>query len=334
VKSGSITMKIVELDYNKENTVTRANKLFFVFCTLFLISRLAFTLYMNFQIELYGLDVANNMFDDYTYPLILYNEIVLVLLPALIYTLIYRLNIPYGFRFNTLKFKNLIIILLLSVPLYVFLSSVNSISYYFLQHVGDIPARDLPLPKNAREFILSLFIVAFIPAVCEEYFLRGILLNAYNRRGAFSAIISGGIFFSIFHFDLTNILAPFFFGVIIGYVVLRTNSIYAGILAHFLNNAIAHTMMFVASKPDAPAIVRISPDEFFGILLQCLVSLAVIFLLLMAIKALNPQVKLKKTIRNPFLGFFDIITHWPVLLSLVLYGLRTYFILIRVQFIK
>lgn len=322
-----MAMKIVQLDYNRGNTVTRANKLFLVFCLLYFVSRLVMTVFMSIQIELYGLDVANNIMEDFTYPVILFNELALVLLPAVIYTIIYRLNIPYGFRFNGLKFVNVLLVVLLSAPLYVFLSSVNNLSFYFLQHVGEIPTSEIPMPQNAGEYVLSLFIVAFLPAVCEEYFLRGILLNAYYRRGALSAIMASGIFFAVFHFDLTNILAPFFFGLIIGYIVLRTDSIYAGILAHFMNNAIAQTMQYFFSNPQAAQTVRIFNEDLPVLLLQCLVSLAAILCILVAFKSVNSENVLKKPIRNPLLGIFDILTHWPVILSLGLYGVMVYFAL-------
>ncbi len=317
-------MNIVKLDYNRGNTVTRANRLFFIFCTLYFLSRLIITMYMSIQINMYGIDVANNQIEDLRYPVILFNELVLVLLPCVIYTIIYRLNIPYGFRFNSLQFKNVLMVLFLCIPLYVFLSSLNSLSFYFLQRIGEIPANDIPVPQNAGEYVFSLFIVAFVPAVCEEYFMRGILLNAYNRRGAFGAIMISGIFFTIFHFDVTNLFAPFFFGIIIGYVVLKTNSIYAGVLAHFLNNAIAQTMQYFLYNPNSSDTIHILLEDLPTILLQCLVSLAIILSLLMAIKAMNPESKLKKPIRNPFLGALDIVTHWPIFLSLSLYGAMIY----------
>lgn len=322
-------MNIVQLDYNRGNTVTRANKLFFVFCILYFVSRLVMSMVMSVQIKMYGLDVANNRLEDYTYPVILFNELVLVLIPSVIYTVIYRVNIPYGFRFNTLKWKNGIMILLLSIPLYIFLSSINSISFYFIQQTAEISATDIPVPKNAGEYIFSLFIVAFLPSVCEEYLMRGILLNAYYRRGAFSAIMVSGLFFTIFHFDITNMFAPFLFGIVIGYVVLRTNSIYAGILAHFLNNAIAQTMQYYVYSTKSPSTVHIPLEDLPVLLLQCLVSLAIIFSLLMVIKAMNAEIQLKKSIRNPLIGSLDILSHWPIFLSVLLYTFNVFFALAR-----
>ncbi len=317
-------MKTVQFNCNEGNTVTIANKLFMVLCILFFITQVLLGLFLSMQADLYGRDIADSMLTDVTYPVIIFNELILVLLPVVLYSINKRISITYGFRFNKLKIKNVLIVILLSVPLYVFLSSVNSISFYFLQRYIEIPVSSIPIPGSGGDFILSLFIIAFLPAVCEELFLRGVMLDAYYRRGAFSAIITGALFFAIFHFDISNFFAPFFFGLVIGYVVLKTDSIYAGILAHFLNNAIAQSINFYIADHENYKSVNIPVSDFQAIIIQSLIALLIVVCILILFSAVNGKNKLKKPIKNPIKGIVDILTHWPVIISFALYGFMIY----------
>ena len=74
---------------------------------------------------------------------------------------------------------------------------------------------------------------------------RGFLLTAYERRGSYRAVVIVAILFGLFHFDIMNLLGPIFLGAVFGYYVIRTDSIFAGILAHFLNNAIVVVIQYL-----------------------------------------------------------------------------------------
>jgi len=66
------------------------------------------------------------------------------------------------------------------------------------------------------------------------------ILNAYetstNKK---FAIIMSAILFGVFHFNIQNLLGPILLGIIFGYLVIITDSIYSAIIAHTLNNWVA-----------------------------------------------------------------------------------------------
>ena len=89
--------------------------------------------------------------------------------------------------------------------------------------------------------LLNILIVACMPAVCEEIFFRGFLLSAFrnNKKSYKSAIIITGILFGFMHMDFIRMIPTGILGISFAYAVCKTNSIFIGMIMHFLNNGLA-----------------------------------------------------------------------------------------------
>lgn len=85
--------------------------------------------------------------------------------------------------------------------------------------------------------ILTMLILAPVPAVAEELFFRGILVTEYERRGAVRAILLSALLFALIHFDLQNLPVYLFSGVLFALVLYATDSLVATMLLHILYNA-------------------------------------------------------------------------------------------------
>jgi membrane protease YdiL (CAAX protease family) len=82
-----------------------------------------------------------------------------------------------------------------------------------------------------------LFMLALLPAICEEIFFRGMLL--YGLRGRLSPVrlaLVNGLVFGLFHVALFRILPAGYLGVVLAAVTLITGSIFPAMLWHALNN--------------------------------------------------------------------------------------------------
>lgn len=89
--------------------------------------------------------------------------------------------------------------------------------------------------------LLNILVVALVPAVCEELFFRGILLQ-YTRfvfDNPWVAIIVSAIVFSGFHGQFYGFVPRFAMGVLLGFIFLNSGSIFVPIAAHFVNNTMA-----------------------------------------------------------------------------------------------
>lgn len=81
-------------------------------------------------------------------------------------------------------------------------------------------------------------------SVLEELLCRGVIFETLNKRwGAKTSILVSALFFGLLHFDPANATVAIVAGLIFGVLYIRTSSIYATIIIHALNNAIAFALI-------------------------------------------------------------------------------------------
>jgi membrane protease YdiL (CAAX protease family) len=94
--------------------------------------------------------------------------------------------------------------------------------------------------KEGESLFLSFIAFSITPAICEEVLFRGFLLTGLlsrlDQRGAATLT---GILFGLFHLNVYRFLPTAVIGIVLGFVVLRSGSLFTGIVFHALNNAIA-----------------------------------------------------------------------------------------------
>jgi membrane protease YdiL (CAAX protease family) len=130
----------------------------------------------------------------------------------------------------------------------------------------------LPVPPEMEEALRTLLTartpgrlawlllaVALTPALCEEAVFRGVLLSATSRLPAWRAVLLNGVVFGAFHLSLESpvrFLPTAWVGIVIAWAVLRTGSVWTGVLMHLLNNA---SIVLLASAPSLSSLVT-DPD--------------------------------------------------------------------------
>lgn len=98
---------------------------------------------------------------------------------------------------------------------------------------------DLLNHQNPLRLIISLVVMALIPAIGEELVFRGLLLKKLVESGSnkhFAVIVSGTIFAGL-HLSPLQLLPMIFMGIVFGYVYVYFKNIKYPIIMHFLNNA-------------------------------------------------------------------------------------------------
>jgi uncharacterized protein len=100
--------------------------------------------------------------------------------------------------------------------------------------------------NNIKEYIVALFIMAFFPAMFEEVFFRGAVQNLLVRwwKMPLIAIIVTSLLFSLIHMSVYLFISRAILGFALGYMFHVTKNIWVNIIAHFINNAIALTMLY------------------------------------------------------------------------------------------
>lgn len=91
-------------------------------------------------------------------------------------------------------------------------------------------------PKNTAELLFMILGTAVIPPLVEEYAMRGVILEPLRKYGNSFAIIVSAILFGLFHGNFVQIPFAFMCGLLLGYAVCATNSIWTGVIIHALVN--------------------------------------------------------------------------------------------------
>lgn len=87
---------------------------------------------------------------------------------------------------------------------------------------------------------ISLLVIAFTPAICEELMFRGYIYAAMkNRYKAVTAIMIVAAVFGLYHMSIVKFLTTGLLGGMLCYTVYCTGSIFPGMVMHCLNNMIS-----------------------------------------------------------------------------------------------
>jgi sodium transport system permease protein len=137
--------------------------------------------------------------------------------------------------------------------------------------------RFLPVPRSVEELFtqafdvralspfLTLFLFSVSPAICEEVIFRGVLTHMLRKRyGKFWLVVVVGVLFGLFHFSVYRFLPTTLIGILLTFLLVRTDSIFPCMLLHATNNAVG---IFLLQDLDPSAL----PIGFF-------VGIAVLFL--------------------------------------------------------
>jgi membrane protease YdiL (CAAX protease family) len=109
--------------------------------------------------------------------------------------------------------------------------------------------------NNFGEYIISLFMLAILPAVFEEALFRGAVQNLLSRwwRMPVLAIIVTSLLFSAVHFSYLGFLSRAVLGFVLGWMYYRTGNLWLNILAHGVNNAVAITALYITRQNNPSA---------------------------------------------------------------------------------
>lgn len=137
--------------------------------------------------------------------------------------------------------------------------------------------------KSVPEYIMAIFIMAFFPALFEELFFRGALQNLFEKwwKSPFMAILISSVIFSIIHFSIYLFLTRLVLGFVLGFMFYKTKNIWVNVVAHFLNNALAVTQLFIVSRQTQKTdLSKIEPEVSWWMGLIALAAVVLLFKLL------------------------------------------------------
>ncbi len=185
------------------------------------------------------------------------SQLIIIALPVLLILRFSKSDIKKSLRLQNTNVKNYFVPVLASIPVVIvaaIISQVINLIYPFpesylenLQKI--INMSDFPLWKN-------ILIIAVLPAICEELMFRGFIIRGFEKRGFWNAIIITAFLFAVLHLDPFRFIPVGLLGIWMGYLLLKTGSIFVPMLAHALNN----TLAVLLSRDYIPFIGKIAED--------------------------------------------------------------------------
>jgi membrane protease YdiL (CAAX protease family) len=106
-----------------------------------------------------------------------------------------------------------------------------------------------PLRQEVGRGWWSIVSVVVIAPLFEEFLCRGYLLGYLHKcYGATRAILFSALFFGVLHVQPVAVVNAFLMGVVLGVVYLATRTLWAPILLHAANNALAYLLIRSGSE--------------------------------------------------------------------------------------
>ncbi len=102
------------------------------------------------------------------------------------------------------------------------------------------PETDLDVGRGWGSAIMLILMAPFF----EELLCRGVILESLRARyGTVVALFGSSLFFGLMHIQPQQAVNAFLIGLILGFICLITRSLWASVLIHAMNNALAYLLM-------------------------------------------------------------------------------------------
>ncbi len=260
-------------------------------------------------------------------------QIMFFLLPPLLLAWVRRYDIKKTFRLKAPRPLEVFLMLLISPVMVIAGLCAGVIALLGVKAVfGRVLITGEISDLMNQGVLVSLLLVAVLPAICEEFLFRGLIQKGMEGLGAGWAIFLSGLLFGLFHFDFQRLAAQTLLGMISAYVTYRTGSIFNGMILHFMNNGLLTLISNYATRmTEGAPQVQVVTDPFgtpefmelaasngmtlnqlLGIMSVVLtvvlaISLVVIFGLLLIVKTITRKTveapeKIKGSAKGLFLG--------------------------------
>jgi membrane protease YdiL (CAAX protease family) len=135
--------------------------------------------------------------------------------------------------------------------------------------------------KTFWNMFIKILIIGLLTAIVEEFMFRGCVQTIFIRwtKNTHIAIWITAILFSAFHMEFFGFLPRLMLGVLFGYFVAWSGSIWTSVWAHFINNATAVTVTYLFQHK----IIATNPDDqhifnYNGYLFSLIIILFLLYL--------------------------------------------------------
>ncbi len=203
---------------------------------------------------------------------LIFSQVILILAPALLFWRIHRVEQVSFARLEPLRLHFVPLIVVLSASMWLLSIIYAVIVMTGLTGLGYEPAILFEPPDDIQSLVKLIIVVAIFAGICEEILFRGAIMPAMEQQGRLPAVILSSLLFAFFHGSFIRLPNTFILGVVIAVVVIKTGSLWGGILFHILNNLYSMIYLYLAGQT-APS-AEVVDANYWGLLPFFIIALA------------------------------------------------------------
>ena len=180
----------------------------------------------------------------------------LILIPGLIWMALRRYPLKPTLRLNGINGRTAIWSALIGLACWPIVAGMAILIEQGLSRIG--PGIQTPYPTSVVASIVYAVVLIVLAPITEEPIFRGFVMSAWSRRGILPGLLLSGFLFASIHLYSVSILPIALLGVVFGFLVLRTNSLYSSIIAHMCYNTIGTLFIIIPLLQDTPEWILIA----------------------------------------------------------------------------
>jgi sodium transport system permease protein len=222
-------------------------------------------------------------------------QFLIILLPVLIIMRVGKFNLKQTLRFNSTPLANYLVIPFFALSGAVIAALIGQLINAIYPFPEDYLKQMNDLMKLPELKLWQLFgLIAVLPGFCEEIMFRGFLTRFFERRNKWFAIWMSAALFALFHLDPYRFIPVLFLGVLLGWLLLKTNSIFPSMLSHAINNSTALVIVQLADKGFMKSVLNGGDNMQWWLAAPAVI---IMVLSIIALNRINAQPKLELAIK-------------------------------------
>lgn len=196
--------------------------------------------------------IASGAFGDFAFSFAV-QILTLFLMPLFLYCVFLNVKPKQVFKscnYEKINFQTVLISFMLGILCFFINVAVSSLFNGILTFTGyKYPSSSSgSADYSIGNFFFQVLIVAILPAFCEEFLHRGIVLQGTKHMGFKKSIVISSLLFGLMHFNIGQFVYAFVIGLILGFVAVVSKNIFPAIIIHFTNNFISTYLEFAEAR--------------------------------------------------------------------------------------
>lgn len=134
---------------------------------------------------------------------------------------------------------------LIAIVCLIFLAPLTNVFIDFLTVCGYQSILSNIEISNFWIYLVYVLISCVAPAIFEELLFRGVIEAGLKEYGEKIAVVISALIFMLMHGNAEQTVHQFIIGLVIGFIFIKTGNLWVGVIAHFFNNFISITQVFI-----------------------------------------------------------------------------------------